>query len=173
MDESMTSSTLDLAWPPSCNQFSGNTETSNRPQSEIGYRQTAKPVLHVDQQSVPESPYHHEPRAAFYAAPQPPPTHSGMTRPHPAGVWSHGLREQVLYEQDLMISHKGPSPYQDPPVEYTESLEPPLPLMSDQNCTFWVPSRCSAANVPSQCLHCIIIRNTKSYRCLLECSYIW
>lgn len=162
MDESMTGSTLDLAWPPSCNHFSGNAETSNRPRSESGYMQPVKPALQVNQQSVLQSSYHHEPRSAVYA----PPTHSGRPRPHPTGVWSHGLREQVPYEQDFMISHRGPSPYQDHPVEDAESLEPPLPLMSHPNCTFWVPPQCSAAKVLGQCLHYIIITNTKS--CSLE-----
>lgn len=172
MDESMTSSSLELAWPPSCKQCSGHAETSKRPQDEHADEQTRKAAL--NQWGLPESQYYHEPRAVSHAAPQPRftrPTHSGQRNPpHPAGVWPRGLREPVLlYKQDYMVSNsRGPSHYsQDRPVEEAESLEPPLPLMSDGNCTHRFPTQYSAACMPGQCLCCIIIRNTKHYGCLV------
>lgn len=172
MDESMTSSSLDLAWPPSCKQCSGPTETTERPQ-EHGCEQVRGAAHDVVQWRLPESQYPEEPRAACHAAPQPrfmPPTHSGqMNPPHPAGVWHHGLREQpLIYERDLIVNHRrglaGPNYPQDRSVE-AESLEHPLPLMSDR-----APSRYPAARMPGQC--CVIIRNMKHYMYCI-CPYIW
>ncbi|XP_076612623.1 uncharacterized protein traf3ip2a [Chaetodon auriga] len=154
MDESMTSSSLDLAWPPSCEQCSGHTDSNARPQ-EHGYEQAKGAAPDVSQWR--ESQYHHEPRAPCHTDPQPhfiPPTHSGQMNLLPAAAWPHGFREQVpLYEQDLVINHSqgfgSPSNYpQEHSVEEAESLEPPLPLMSDVNCTHRVPSRHPAAHMP-------------------------
>lgn len=164
----MTSSSLDLAWPPYCKQCSGHTEASDRPRDEHGYGQTQRAAPY--QWRPPERRFHVEPGAPYHVAPRPhfiPPTHSGqMKPPHPAGVWPHGLREQVmLYEQDLPSHSRGPLQYpHGGPVEEAESLEPPLPLLSGGNCTHCVPSPHSAARVPGQCLRYIFITNVKYYR---------
>ncbi len=151
----MTSSNLDLAWPPPCKQCSGHTETSKKLQ-EHGCEQARGAAHDLGQWRLPESHYREEPRAACHATPQPrfaPPTHSGqMKPPQPAGVWRHGLREQALmYEWDLMVNDRrglaDPSNYpQNCSVEEAESLEHPLPLMSDR-----APSQHPAARMPGQC----------------------
>ncbi|XP_074471787.1 E3 ubiquitin ligase TRAF3IP2 isoform X2 [Sebastes fasciatus] len=157
VDESMTSSSLDLAWPPSCKQCSGHTETSRTPQ-EHSYKPAGGAANNVDQWSLPESTQHqHEPRAACHPTPEPrfmPAMHSGLMKPlHPADVWPHGFREQVpLYEQDLMDNHSrgfaGPSDWpQEHSVEEAEHLEPPLSLKSE-SCTHYGPSQYPAARMP-------------------------
>ncbi|XP_044024432.1 E3 ubiquitin ligase TRAF3IP2 [Siniperca chuatsi] len=157
MDESMTSSSLHLAWPPSCKQCSGHTETSKRPQ-EHGYEQARGAAHNVGQWRLPESQYQHEPRGACHAAPQPhltPPTQSGQMKPPlSAGAWAHDLREQApLFDWAPRVNHSrglaGPSNYpQDRSVEEAESLEHPLSLMSNSNCTHYVPERYPAERMP-------------------------
>ncbi|XP_070782119.1 E3 ubiquitin ligase TRAF3IP2 [Enoplosus armatus] len=157
MDESMTSSSLDLAWPPSCKQCSGHTETGKGPQ-EHGCEQAREAAHDVGQWRRPE-PYQREPVAACRAAPQPrfiPPKQPEQM--NHAGVWPHGLREQaLLYERDLVVSYP-----QHRPVEEAESLEPPLPLMSDANCTHYVPPRYPAARMPGP--------NPMPGKCLKQCA---
>lgn len=144
MDESMTSSCLDLAWPPSCKQCSGHTDSNKRPQ-ELGYELEGG-AHNVSQWRLPESQYRYQPRAAFTAAPRP---------PHPVCVWPHGLREQVLLdERGVMVNDSKalvtPSNYlPDRSVEEAESLEPPLPLMSD-NISHCVPSQYPAVHLPGR-----------------------
>lgn len=164
MDERMTSSGLDLAWPASCKQCSGHTETSKRPQ-EHDYEEVRGAEYSVGQWRLPEIQLQHEPRAA----PQPCfilPTQSRPSDPaHPAGVWPHGFREQAsLYEQDLMVNHRGFAGPSDWPqrhsVEEAESLDPPCSLKSEDIYTQYVPSRYPAAHMPGQCQCCIIIIET-------------
>lgn len=169
MDESMTSSNLDLVWPPPCEKCSEEREPSKGLQDEHGYQQTGKAAL--NQLKILESQYHHEPRKANHAFPKPRfinPTNSRqMTTPHPAGVWLHGDRKQVLlYKQNYPVSNsKSPLRYsQDHPVEDTESLDPPLPLKSDDNFTCCVPRPYSAAGMAGQCFI------FKYFRCLVLLS---
>ncbi|XP_022626163.1 adapter protein CIKS [Seriola dumerili] len=160
MDESMTSSSLDLVWPPSCEQCSGHTETSRRPQ-DYDTEPPGGGAHDVRQRRLPESQRQHEPRAAGHAAPDPrfvPQTHPGQVNPpHPAIVWPHGLREIQLYERGRMLNpcrgFAGPSNWpQHCSVEEVESLEAPLPLVSDFNWTYDGPSQHPAAHrQPAQC----------------------
>nr|XP_020469749.1 adapter protein CIKS isoform X2 [Monopterus albus] len=160
VDESMTSSTLDLAWPSSCKQCSEHTDTNQRPQGH-DYEPPGEAIHGVGQWRPPESQYQHESRAACHAAPEHhfiPSAHSGqMNPPHPAGVWCHGFRDQAaLYELDFMANHSrsfaGPSYWsQDSPVRETECLELPLPLQSDISYTYYAPSQYPAAGIPAQC----------------------
>ncbi|XP_039981527.1 E3 ubiquitin ligase TRAF3IP2-like [Xiphias gladius] len=172
MDESMTSSSLDLVWPPSCQQCSGHTETSKRPQ-DYGF-EPCQGAHHVRQRRLPESQYQQESRAACHAAPEPrfiTQTQSGqMTPPHRAGVWPHGLREQApLYKWGCVVNHSrgfaGPSNWsQNFSLEEADCLEAPLPLMSDINCTYYVPSQHPAARMPAKCL------SPKQGSCLRHCA---
>ncbi|XP_031141520.1 adapter protein CIKS [Sander lucioperca] len=150
MDESMTSSSLDLALPASCKQCSGHTETSKRLQ-EHDYERARGAANNVSQWRLPESLHQHEPRAACYVAPEPrfiPPTHSGGQF---ADVWPHGLREQApLYVQDFMVNQSrgfasSSNWPQDHSVEEAEYLEPPLSLKSGVNYSNCVPSQYPAA----------------------------
>lgn len=150
----MTSSSLNLAWPPPCQQCSGHAETSKR-QQDLECEQTGG----VDQWRLPEDRYQLNPRAACCAVPEPPfvaQTHSEQMRPaNPAGVWPHGCREP-LYVQEPLVNHSrgfaGPSNWpQDRSLEETECLEPPLPLMSDVNCTTYIPPRYPAARMRAPC----------------------
>ncbi|XP_045917157.1 E3 ubiquitin ligase TRAF3IP2 [Micropterus dolomieu] len=169
MDESMTSSSLDLAWPPSCKQCIGHTETSKRLQGH-GFEQAKETAHSVSEWRFSESQYLHEPRGACFTAAQlrfiPPAQAGERNLPHPAGVWPHGIREQVLLcELDPMVNHSrgfaGPSNYpQVHSLEETESLEHPLPLISEINFghPHYVPPRHPAARVrgpdpmPGSCL---------------------
>lgn len=159
MDESMTPSSLDLALPSYCNQCSGHTEPSKRPQDR-GCEPPEEAAHDVSQLRPPESQYQHESRGAYQAYPELrfiPPTHSGqMKPPHPADDWRHGLRDQAqLYEWDHIGNQRrciaGNSSWsQDHSVEEAECLETPLPLMSDMN--YMHPSRYTAAGMPVQCV---------------------
>ncbi|KAA8583238.1 hypothetical protein FQN60_015784, partial [Etheostoma spectabile] len=138
MDESMTSSSLDLVLPPSCKQCSGHTETSRQLQ-EHGYEQARGAADNVSQWRLPESLHQHEPRGASHVAPGScliPVKHSGERF---ADVLHHGLREQTpLYVRDFQIHQSGgfasPSNWpQDHSVEEAEHLEPPQSLKSGPN----------------------------------------
>ncbi|XP_032398349.1 adapter protein CIKS isoform X2 [Etheostoma spectabile] len=150
MDESMTSSSLDLVLPPSCKQCSGHTETSRQLQ-EHGYEQARGAADNVSQWRLPESLHQHEPRGASHVAPGScliPVKHSGERF---ADVLHHGLREQTpLYVRDFQIHQSGgfasPSNWpQDHSVEEAEHLEPPQSLKSGVNYTNHVPSQYPAA----------------------------
>ena len=158
----MSSSTLDLVWPPSCDQCSGHVETSRRPQDH-----GCEPPGEYDagEREVLESHFQQESRAACRASPEPsctPQTELGHMRPpQPAGVWPHGLREQgTLYEWQHRGNHSrgvaGPSNWpQDFSVEEAECLEAPLPLMSDNICTSY-PHPHVPSQYPAQC-KCLVI----------------
>ncbi|XP_053301028.1 E3 ubiquitin ligase TRAF3IP2 [Pleuronectes platessa] len=167
-DESMSSSTLDLVWPPPCNQCSGHVENSRKPQENCC--ETPR-EYDAGERTVPESRFQQESRAACRASPEPsftPQTHFGHMRPpQPAEVGPHGLREQgTLYEWQHRVNHSrgfaGPSNWpQDFSVEEAECLEAPLPLMSDNNYTSYVLSQYPAqspnpkqGNFPRNCACC-------------------
>lgn len=98
MDESMTSSSLDLAWPPPCRQCQEHTESNKR----------VERLRHV-----PKS------------------TEAFHTNFHPAGVWSDVFHDQVwTYKHNLMQSRNRPFSHQHKDRMIQESLEAPLPLMS-------------------------------------------
>ncbi|KAM3861536.1 E3 ubiquitin ligase TRAF3IP2 [Diretmus argenteus] len=94
MDESMmASSTLDLAWPSSCQQCSGHTETSTTPEDK-GYEPTGVIISSAGQGKHPGGQWQHrgwhqpEPRASCHLGPNLPfipPTLPGLREmPHPA-----------------------------------------------------------------------------------------
>ncbi|KAM6992203.1 uncharacterized protein traf3ip2a isoform 2-T2 [Tautogolabrus adspersus] len=145
MDESMTSSSLDLALAPSCKQCSEGAETTKRPQEHACEGNNAA-AHDVRQWRPPESQY----QPHFI-----PPQHSGqINSPRPAEVWPRGLGEQAsLYEQDLRVNHtRGFAQSsiwpQGHSVGEAESLEPPLSLISDTNSPHYVPSRHPTAGMP-------------------------
>ncbi|KAK2856636.1 hypothetical protein Q5P01_005371 [Channa striata] len=164
MDERMTPASLDKAWPPSCNQCSQRPETSKWPQNH-DYEPPRGAPHDASQWGLPGRQFQQESRVS---GPDPhftPPTHSGGQRipPLPAGIFYHGLIEQApLCEWEIMgnpsrgfagssIWHQGHS------VDEAVSLEPPLPLMSDNNCVF--SSRHPAAG-----------RSPKQHNCLKQCA---
>ncbi|KAM7394999.1 hypothetical protein PAMA_006647 [Pampus argenteus] len=102
MDESMTSSSLDLAWPPHCQQCSRHTETNKRPPDQ-GCKQTRG----VDQWRLPNlaGVLPHGYREPLYV--QDPVVNPSRSFPSPSN-WP-----------------------QDRSVEEAECLDIPLPLMSD------------------------------------------
>ncbi|AWP19569.1 putative adapter protein CIKS-like [Scophthalmus maximus] len=165
-DESMTSSSLDLVWPPSCKQCTRQAETSNRPQNHDC--EPIRGAVKAGQRRLAESCYQQESRADCSAAPEPcftPQKHSGhMTPPRPAGVWPHGLRDQApQYEWAHSVNHSrgfaGPSNWSKGcSVEEAECLEVPLPLMSaaEGHYPYFVPSQFPAAQRPALC-KCSII----------------
>ncbi|XP_047429053.1 E3 ubiquitin ligase TRAF3IP2 [Mugil cephalus] len=157
VDERMTSSSLDFDCLPPCKECSGHTETSKGPEGHTC--QTPQGSGHnVDRPRLPENQYRFEPRGACYPAQKPhimmplavPSRH--MRPPHPAGVWPRHLSEQVLlYEQSHMSENSRgfASPMSGlrcRSIEEVESLEPPLPLMSD--CGLFIPHRYPAAHMP-------------------------
>ncbi|KAM4633653.1 E3 ubiquitin ligase TRAF3IP2 isoform 2-T2 [Polymixia lowei] len=143
-DESMTSSTLDLAWPSSCQQCSGHTETSERPGDEglepnrvtLG---SAGQGTHRGGQWEQPSRQHPgwpqpESRASCYLDPQSsrvPTNNSGpMIIPEIAGIWPQACREGRAYERVFAGFPNWP---RDHSVDEAEFLELPLPLMSGFN----------------------------------------
>ncbi|XP_071755372.2 E3 ubiquitin ligase TRAF3IP2 [Centroberyx gerrardi] len=155
-DESMTSSTLDLAWPSSCQQCSGHTETNQRPGGEEGFQPAG-----VGQWKHPQGQRQHqhpqEPAPSCLLAAKPPfnpPTYSGQMKvPHPAGVWPRAGREGGVYDRDAPVNHvRGFSGSPNWPQDRSvEDLEPPFPLMSDFSNSHCVPTRYPAAHLPGQC----------------------
>lgn len=127
MDESMTSSSLNLAWPPSCQQCSGDTESSKKQQDQ-GCVQSGG----VDQWRRPEDHHQLDPRVAPepYSVPQ---IHPGqMKPPNPVGVLPHTYRETPYVRAPFVDQRRGFVNWpQEHSVEEAESLERPLPLMSD------------------------------------------
>lgn len=145
MDESMTSSSLVLALPPPCQQCSGHFEQRPRQEREHGYEQTRR--TEVYQRRPPVGGYYCEPSVARHVAPE----QRFMHQMHPAAAWPGGLRGQVSrYNQDYMVRDGGLSLYsQNGPVEEEEeSLEHPMPLVSDANCG---SSQQSAKQMPGEC----------------------
>ncbi|XP_069017920.1 E3 ubiquitin ligase TRAF3IP2 isoform X1 [Embiotoca jacksoni] len=153
MDERMTSWGPDFAWLPPCMQCSGHTQTIRRPE-DGGCEPPLETARSVDQRRLPDS------RCEPGAAPEPrvmPRTAapSGHAKPpHPADVWPHILRQQEpLCERDLMFEHiRGSVGPTNAPwgrsLEEAESLEPPLPLMSDANYSYHFAPRYPATRMP-------------------------
>ncbi|XP_008304759.1 adapter protein CIKS [Stegastes partitus] len=154
MDERMTSSNLDLAWPPPCTQCSGLTETTKRPEDH-NYELPQGAAYGAE---LPDSHYQPEPRSAHRAAvdlyfmpPAPAPLSGHMNPFHPGKARSHGLREQVLlYEPDHVVDNSrnpaSPSSWHSGrSFEEAEPLEPPLPLKSDSY--YHNPSQYPAAHM--------------------------
>lgn len=133
MDESMTSSSLDQAWPPPCRQCTGHTEIS-----KCSDGQMSKAPLVVHQWKPSESQCYREPKEDYHAA---------TCHSLPAGIWPHDVKDQMkLCEQDVRFSHSTPSTHYPQECTIEESLEPPLPLMSDD------PAQYPAARLTGQCL---------------------
>ncbi|KAM8831491.1 uncharacterized protein traf3ip2a isoform 2-T2 [Spinachia spinachia] len=152
-DESMTSSSLDLAWPLSCKQCCGRTENSRRES-----RHNMGAAHSAGQWSLPEGHHHQEPAAASHVAPHPcfvTPARLGKSQ-LPAGVWHCDLREQApLYKRDPMGDHsrgfaEASDWLQGPSVGEAEPFEPPFSLKSQDNHTHSVPSQYKAAPTPMQ-----------------------
>ncbi|XP_029352345.1 adapter protein CIKS-like isoform X2 [Echeneis naucrates] len=171
MDERMTSSSLALVWPPSCKQCNGHTEASNSPQDNG----SESPItIHLGRQRrLPESQPQHQSRDAGNVAPDHSflvHTQSGqMKPPHPAGAWSNGFRELPLYEGEEMVNYSrssaGPPNWpQKNSVDEAEYLEPPLPLLSDINNTYYGSSQQPAPRMPAKC------SNPKQGRSLRHCA---
>ncbi|KAK9531179.1 hypothetical protein VZT92_010621 [Zoarces viviparus] len=141
-DESMTSSSLDLAWPPACKQCSGPTGTSLQ---ETGFGQAAH---NVGQWRLPEG--RHVSAQPYIITPKRPGQMNGL---HPADVWLCGLREQApLYEWDPMGDYSrgfaGPSDWpQGHSVEEREPLEAPFSLQTEVNYNRYIPSQYPAARM--------------------------
>ncbi|XP_068433470.1 E3 ubiquitin ligase TRAF3IP2 isoform X2 [Clinocottus analis] len=151
-DESMTSSSLDLNWPPACKQCSSPTETS--PQKQ-GYGQAGGPAHSDGPWGLLGGRHQQDPGAACRVAPQPccvTPARPGQTTSlFPAGAWLHGIREQaLLYECGPVGDHSGgfagtsewPHGHS---VQEAEFLERPFSLKSEGNCTHYVPPQYPAA----------------------------
>uniref|UniRef100_UPI0037E7B7A8 E3 ubiquitin ligase TRAF3IP2 n=1 Tax=Semicossyphus pulcher TaxID=241346 RepID=UPI0037E7B7A8 len=143
MGESMTASSLDLAFAPICKQCNEDTETTKRPQEHS---------WEEDEEAAQWRPAESQNQ---HAAAQPrfiPPAHSGqINSPQPAGVWPHGLREQaLLFEQNMVVNHRTQPSHQPQvrSIEEAESLERPLPLISNSNFSPYDPSRHPAARTP-------------------------
>lgn len=99
MDESMTSSSLNLAWLPPCRQCQEHTDSSKC----------------VDK-------LRHNPKS----------TEAFQTNFHPAGVWARGFDGQMLtYKHNVMASRNRPFSHQHKDRMIQESLEAPLPLLSE------------------------------------------
>lgn len=105
MDESMTASSLDLAWPPPCRQC------QDQSVSCIG--------------AVPKS------REAL------------QTNLHPAVVGPHVFHSQVwTYQHNVVASKNRLFSHQLKDRMIQESLEAPLPLMSDVQCPALLAGQC-------------------------------
>lgn len=133
----MTASSLDLL--PNCTQCSGHTESRQRPEAR-------------GCEPLPDRQCQDEPREAFNPALEP----SGhMRRPHPADIWTRGLRElPPLYHEGFMAEQRigvvGPSDWsRGHSVEEAESLETPSSLLSYDTYT----PRCGLP-MSGQCERC-------------------
>lgn len=114
MDESMTSSSLDLAWQALCRQCKEHIEPSKCADGEM-----RKASPQVNQCGASERKSISKSMENFH------------TSFHPAGVWPHDFHDQAWsYKQDIMKSRKSLSlnHHQDRMIQ--RSLEIPLPLMS-------------------------------------------
>ncbi|XP_074541942.1 uncharacterized protein LOC141802304 [Halichoeres trimaculatus] len=149
MDESMTPSSLDLAFFPPCRQCREDAETSRGPREHDCEEEEAAPA--VSKGRPPESQLlHAAPTPRFFL-----PAQAGhMKSPQPAEVWLGGLREQaVLYEQEFTENHRrgfSHTSHQSRVCSMEpESLEPPLPLISDANGTNYIPAGYPAGHYPA------------------------
>ncbi|XP_010734189.2 adapter protein CIKS [Larimichthys crocea] len=132
MDESMTTSSLNLAWPPPCKQCDEPTETSET-LHEHGFKQDRRVAHNVRQSRLPESQYYQ--RAAGHTAPQPRMIVPIGSRQMHLFQFPGLIEPLQLYERDLMVNHSRgvavPSIYPQDCSAEVESLDHPLTLMSD------------------------------------------
>ncbi|XP_017293429.1 E3 ubiquitin ligase TRAF3IP2 [Kryptolebias marmoratus] len=142
MDERMTAPGADVAWLPLCKHCSGNEETG-REAENLGWEPPQRGLCDPGLRRPREDCYEHEAGAAHRAFLDPhlvpsAAAHPRQARPpHCADVSAHFARQQQpLYRQELLSDPRtglgshlnwtcGHS------VEDAESLEPPLPLMSN------------------------------------------
>lgn len=142
MDESMTCSSLDLVLPPACQQCLCSARThQQRQQRQHGYQQTQRP-------GPGDNGFYLESGAA---PPGGPLLRPARQNPHPAhlqprsggGGGGGGAAGAPGYHQDSSsYSHHGPVEDED------QSLERPLPLVSDSNQGHWVQAQHPAAPPP-------------------------
>jgi len=176
-DESMTSSSLDLAWPPACKQCSCHSETSPQKHS---YGQASGTAYNDNQWRHPGGQHQQDPRAASRGAPQPCSVTSSCPEQTnsllPAGGWPHGLREQSLGDHSRGIA--GPSDWPHG-LSVQEALEPPYSLKSEINCTHNIPPQYPAACMNGQCdwnIMCLLFRHIISlyvFICIFLKSPTW
>lgn len=115
MDESMTSSSVDLAWPPPCRKCKEHTESS-----KCAYGEMSK----ASQQDNQWGPSDREPISKSIE--------NFATNYQPAGIGPRVFNGQVWsYNQDPMKSRNRLSSNHHKDRMIQESLEPPLPLMSE------------------------------------------
>lgn len=115
MDESMTSSSLGLTWPPPCRQCKEHTESSKH---DYGEMSEASPQVNqwrpCERKHFPKS------------------MESSHTNLHSASRWPCVFHGQVWsFKQDMIESRKTSSSSHHQHRMMQESLEPPLPLMSE------------------------------------------
>ncbi|XP_061560272.1 E3 ubiquitin ligase TRAF3IP2 isoform X1 [Phycodurus eques] len=146
VDESMTASSLDLDWPPNCQQCSG-------PGNSRSWEETGEMNIHVNRERLL--------RRYFQSAPKTttPPTADLASIPAMHGG-SVGLPRQ---EQNHTCGIMGPEKWPGCSVNVADGLEPPLPLMSDAYAAQHVPSRYPAPYIPCQWL------GPKPAGCLRHC----
>ncbi|KAM9840381.1 uncharacterized protein traf3ip2a isoform 1-T2 [Aulostomus maculatus] len=148
MDESMTCASLDLAWPPFCQEC--NIPTKTRLQDN-GREQTGEIDRCVNRLRCPDVHFQLENRTAYQASPERPlipNTHMRQMSPPPVAVSLLPGNLPVLHLQSHVVdysrSFSGFSNWpQECLVEEAESLVHPLPLKSD--FTHNLPSRHPAA----------------------------
>ncbi|KAM3603491.1 uncharacterized protein V6R79_023411 [Siganus canaliculatus] len=141
MDERMTSSCQDLAWQ----ECSEHTESSLAPQ-EPDYEGTEPNTGH----RLRGHQHPHGSRTFFQA----PPEHYFVPAAQSGQMTAHGwlqTKQMPRYDPDLVDCHnRGTASPPKYPQEWSveDSLEPPLPLMSDFNYTHCAPSQYPAAHIP-------------------------
>lgn len=140
MDESMTCSSLDLVLPPACQQCLCSARTHQQQQQQQrqhGYQQTQRP-----------GPGDH----GFYLESGAAPPGGLLLRlaqqnPHPAHLQPRGggaAGGPGYHQHSSPYSHHGPVEDED------QSLERPLPLVSNSNQGHWVQAQHPAAPPPGQ-----------------------
>ncbi|XP_056150949.1 E3 ubiquitin ligase TRAF3IP2 [Lampris incognitus] len=142
-DESMTSSTLDLVWPPSCQQCLRQTETRVR----LAEEDLEPPGATVIQGTRPERGGGGDQRPSIPSPAQIFPL---------AGVWPQAHTERFLHGRDPTVNHWSGFAYtsnlpQECSAEEVDVLEPPLPLMSDLHSPCYASPRYPAAHTPRRC----------------------
>lgn len=139
MDESMTPSSLDLAWPPPCQRCGGQAQTG-------GMQQDQRRCGGADP-SATEDGRQPEPRAVGHASPGPAfAPHSGqLDALRSAGAWHFGVRGPAPGQTSAPSNCP-----QEFSVEEVESLELPLPLVSSVNSIRYDQAPQPAAGPPGQ-----------------------
>lgn len=156
MDERMMAPSADVAWPLSCKLCRGNEEASRMTESRG--REPPRREL-WDSAFSRDNWYKHEEGAAHRAFLNPhvgpsAAVHPGQVRsPYFTDVWPHSTKEQqqLLNRRELLSDpRRGPGNSSNwalgHSMEEAESLEPPLPLVSNINC-----ERYAAPHMPGEC----------------------